>query len=54
VVFAYIRTHWFDEDFEVDDILNSEELAECASLLLNTDPSHGFIFKGMENMQTVS
>jgi len=54
VVFAYIHSSWFDEDFEVDEILNSDELAECANQLLNTDPSHGFLFKGTENIEKVS
>jgi hypothetical protein len=41
----------FDED--PDDLINSDELAECASQLLHTSPSHGFIFKGMENLNKV-
>ena len=51
MVFAYICSQ-FDED--PDNVIASDELVECASEILNTSPSHGFIFKGMENFQKVS
>jgi hypothetical protein len=47
---AYFRLQ-FKPDPEVDlDDVGSDELADFATDLLNTDPSHGFIFKGMENV----
>jgi len=47
---AYYRA-WFEPDPEVDlGDLSADELADFASELLTTDPSHGFIFKGMENV----
>jgi hypothetical protein len=49
VVLAYFNSH-FAADPEVDDDdVDADELVEFASELLNSDPSHGFIFKGMEN-----
>jgi len=46
---AYFNSN-FAADPEVDDNdVDADELAEFASELLNTDPSHRFIFKGMEN-----
>lgn len=37
-----------------DDDVDADELVEFASGLLNSDPSHEFIFKGMENFNKVS
>jgi hypothetical protein len=47
VVFAYL--HSLDPD--IDDY---DDFAPLADKVLNTDPSHGFIFKGMENIVKVS
>ena len=47
MVFAYLRS--LDPDVE-----DYDDLAPLADKLLNTDPSHGFIFKGMENIIKVS
>ena len=49
-VLAYYRAR-FEPDPEVDlSDLGADELADFASELLTTDPSHGFIFKGMESV----
>jgi hypothetical protein len=41
-----------DEDSNLDDL--SDDFAELASDLLDSDPLHAFIFKGMENLKKVS
>ena len=46
-MFAYL--HSLDPDIE-----DYDNLAPLADKFLNTDPSHGFIFKGMENIVKVS
>jgi len=54
VVLAYFNSR-FAADPEVDDDdVDADELVEFASGLLNSDPSHEFIFKGMENFNKVS
>jgi hypothetical protein len=47
VVFEYLCS--LDPDAE-----DYNDLAPLADKVLNTDPSHGFIFKGMENIAKVS
>jgi hypothetical protein len=47
---AYFNSR-FAADPEVDeDDVDADELVEFSSQQLNTDPSHEFIFKGMENI----
>jgi hypothetical protein len=46
---AYFHAH-SEPDPEADLTIDGDELVDFASDLLTTDPSHGFIFKGMENV----
>jgi hypothetical protein len=53
VVLEYFRSR-SDTDPEIGDIVDSDEMVEFADELLNAEPSHNFIFKGMENDKKVS
>lgn len=53
VVITYFRSQFeVDKDSDLDDL--NDELAEFARELVNADPGHAFIFKGMENSHKVS